>query len=294
MKLQITFAELDEQRRKLGARLPDWVNGSQPLDARAKLLRELSAGVEIDLSDVDVGPGDLLTYKGEQIVLYIKDTRSSRWVLENQPEKSRRFHIAECGTLEAMRQAGRFERFVGYNKMNGMFKVDWFDEETGEKGETEAALKVCKNCLKTLDYRGYASQSGALLLPTKHRQSKAENWATFSMSEFFMDYSTFFTSKPSRTDETAQIDRYVQEWAKISEIRREQANWTCEACNVNLQTAPNLLHVHHRNGVKTDNGRRNLQVLCGQCHSEQPMHQHMKISMDTKRILTRLRATQGK
>jgi hypothetical protein len=37
-----------------------------------------------------------------------------------------------------------------------------------------------------------------------------------------------------------------------------------------------LLHVHHINGVKSDNSEMNLRVLCQYCHGEQPNHEHMK------------------
>ena len=293
MKLSITFPELDAQRHKMGARLSEWDSQALPLDARAKLLSDLTDGIEIEIGDIVRGPGGLLTYHGEQIVLHIKDTRDTRWTLENQPEKSRRFHIAECETLQKMRQAGRYERYVASNGTTGMFKVDWFDDETGEVGETESALKVCKNCLKEVNYRGYHSPNGRLMLPEKQRQSKDQIWKSFSMSEFLLDFATFFSTKPSRTADNAKIDRYVPEWAEISEKRRKEEDWTCENCNVCLVSSPNFLHVHHRSGVKTDNNKSNLQVLCGLCHSEQPMHEHMKVPHNVRAKIVSLRALQN-
>lgn len=292
MKLTITFPELDAQRRQMGASLSVWDSQAQPLDARAELLRDLSDGIEIEIGDIVRGPGGLLTYQGEQIVLHIKDTRDSRWTLENQPEKSRRFHIAECDTLQKMRQAGRFERYVASNGTTGMFKVDWLDDETGKVGETQSALKVCRNCLKEVNYRGYQSPNGRLMLPEKQRQTKGQIWENFSMSEFLLDFATLFSSKPSRTADNAEIDRYVPEWAEISEKRRREENWTCENCNVFLGASPNLLHAHHRSGVKTDNSRSNLKVLCGLCHSEQPMHEHMKFPHHDRAKIVSLRTLQ--
>lgn len=294
MKLDVGFSELDEQRKKLGAPLPEWNSKSEPLTAREQLLRELSDGIEINLDDVSPGPGGLLVYQGEQIVLYIKDTRSTLWTLENQPEKSRRFHIAECKTLETMRQAGRFERYVVANRMDDKFRVDWLDDETGETGETDAALKVCKNCLKQLNYRGYDTTEDRLIFSGGQRQTKGSIWESFSMSEFLMDYSTFFTSKPTRTADSALINRYVPQWAKISENLRRQKEWICEGCGVDLSKAPNLLHAHHRNGVKTDNKDANLEVLCGLCHSEQPMHSHMTIPASDKLKILKFRSAQNR
>ena len=105
------------------------------LDPRQQLLTKLREGIEIDLAEVEVGAGQLLTYKGEQVILYIKDTGSSYWTLKNEPEKSKRFHISDCQTLVNMRGAGRYERYVVTNRTDGLFLVDWFDHESNEKGD---------------------------------------------------------------------------------------------------------------------------------------------------------------
>ena len=56
-------------------------------------------GIEIELSEVDVAPGGLLTYKGEQIILYIKYTNKSEEINLYYPEESTRFRLADCQTL---------------------------------------------------------------------------------------------------------------------------------------------------------------------------------------------------
>ena len=156
MKLDVTFPELDALRRLMGAELSSWtpVNNLSP---REIALTSLGEGVELkrDLEGLDSGPGKLLAWRGEQCLLYIKDTQQSLWLLQETPEESRRFHVAECQTLKRQRNEGRFERFVVTNNTSGMFRVDWYDWETRQSGETEAALRVCKNCLRLLAYRGY-------------------------------------------------------------------------------------------------------------------------------------------
>ena len=37
-----------------------------------------------------------------------------------------------------------------------------------------------------------------------------------------------------------------------------------------------FLHAHHVNGLKWDNSVENLRALCIRCHSDQPMHSHIK------------------
>ena len=252
MKLTVDFPALETLRGRMGAPLSGWRLGDTTLDPRAKLLIDLVGGIEIDLQDVEAGPGKLLTYRGEQVILYIKDTRSSQWTLENEPEKSRRFHIAECRTLDRMR---------------------------------EEALKVCKNCLSSLNWRGYEKPADRLQFGGGKQQSRTQIWERFAIDEFLREYSTFFRSKPSRKDLSAKLNIYVEDWPHISEQRRWQAKWRCETCSVGLSAHPNLLHCHHKNGVVTDNDPSNLMVLCALCHAEQPGHNHMKVPASQRAII---------
>ncbi len=292
MKLSVTFPELERQREQIGAPLSNWRADSGDLDPRKALLADLTKGIEIKIGDIDVGPGHLLSYKHEQVILYIKDTRSSHWTLQNEPEKSRRFHVAECSTLEDMRRQGRFERYVITHRMDGLFSVDWFDPGTGERGETEAALKVCKNCLRTLNWRGYKQSEDRLQLHNGEKQRKNAIWESFAIPEFLMEYSTFFRAKPSRRDSAALLNMYAEDWPHISEQKRRAAKWCCERCKVNLSAHPGLLHCHHRSGVVTNNSSHNLEVLCAVCHAEQPYHQHMRIK-EQRRLILSERAKQG-
>lgn len=282
MKLTCDFPELTALRKKMGAALADW-DGTAELNPRERLIVKLIEGIEVELGEV-VSKGKLLTYKGEQVILYIKDTRERREVLENEPEKSRRFHIADCSTLEDMRDKGRFERYVVTRRMDGKFLVDWLDPEKFQRGETEAALKVCKNCLTALNYSGYDDRDYA---------TKNNIWRFFSISEFLMEYSTFFHALPSRQDLSATLNTYVEQWSKVSSRQRERKGWQCEQCGVNLSEVRQLLHCHHKNGVVTDNSEANLAVLCALCHIRQPAHSHMRVPSSTESKITWLRTKQG-
>ena len=272
MKLTVRFPELAEQARRMGAPPSTWQPGAAALDPREELHIELDTGIEIDLDDVNPGPCGLLTYKGEQVLLYIRDTRSDLDTLLHHPEDSRRYHVAECRTLQRMRDEGRFERYVVTHRTNGLFQVDWVDFHTHERGETNAALKVCKNCLIALNWQGYAAS---------HEE---EIWRDFDITQFLFDYSTFFRTRPSRSDTEAVPNVYVRDWPKISEKTRRARGWTCEDCGVNLEQHRGLLHCHHISGVCTDNNDSNLKVLCQLCHAQQPGHGHLKVP--TKNRLT--------
>lgn len=289
MKLDIKFSSLQAQRERIGAALSSWKINSADLANRQNLLDSLEEGIEIDLDQVEVGPGGLLAYLGEQVILYIKDTQSSLATLKDEPEQSKRFHVAECRTLRKMRAAGRFERYVVTRRADGKFLVHY--SKPGRwwsyAGETEASLKVCKDCLNAINYQMYFY---------KHESERNLIWWDFSIADFLMEYSTFFTSQPSRRDTTAIPDEYVKDWSRIGQQQKEEARWHCEECGVNLSefsVSGGLMHCHHKNGVKTDNRPENLSVLCVLCHAKQPYHQHMKVPPHQRDEINRIRIQQG-
>ncbi|WP_122072778.1 HNH endonuclease signature motif containing protein [Pseudophaeobacter sp. EL27] len=290
MKLSVSFPALAAQRQRMNAPVSKWELKAESLSPRELILAELETGIVIELDDLETSTGGLLSYKGEQVLLYIKDTGSSQWVLENEPEKSRKFHVAECSTLESMRQKGRFERYVVISGNDGVFPVDWKDPDTGERGETKAELKVCKNCLKALDWLGYENPGNREAYEQGQKMTKRDIFQTFDISDFFLSYSTYFHQKPSRKASEAELNTYVPQWAEISHRKRAQSKWRCEKCNVDLKHASWALHCHHRNGVVTDNRASNLEILCAMCHADQPNHGHMKVNARTKSIIFQARA----
>src|SRR5688572_6596489 len=101
MRLDSIFPALDILLERCGAKRSTWTPGSVGLDPIEILRGELEKGKEIPLSAVS-NRGGLLVYEGEPVVLYILETRLPRYTVEHDPENSRRFHIAECTTLEKM------------------------------------------------------------------------------------------------------------------------------------------------------------------------------------------------
>ena len=283
MKINLDLRELQAVKAQIGATESQWKLGSSSLNPREQILIDLQEGIEIELDEVDIAPGGLLTYKGEQIILYIKDTNKSEEVNLYYPEESTRFHLSDCKTLREMKSKGRFERYIVTQRQDGKFKVDWKDFDTGEMGEVEAELKVCKNCLTSLNYNNYKDK----------KIERNTIWTNFAIDSFLRDYSTFFPSKPSRTENTALIDRYVRDWQNISKITRERRRWTCECCGLTLLRNTSYLHVHHRSGVKTDNTDGNLEVLCALCHTKRPYHNHMFIPPKTQSRIMQHRIEQG-
>ena len=283
MKLNLDFADLQQLARKMGAMTSKWNIEDVHLSPRAKAYQELEKGKEIALEELEAGPGKLLSYNGEQVLLYIKDTRSSKDTLIHAPEESRRFHVAECRTLNEMRAKGRFERYVVTTRSDGLFLVDYLERETNERGEIEAGLKVCKYCLGEINYELYNFK--------KVEQNRI--WSEFLIASFLKEYSTFFSKLPGRKDTNAPIDRYVKDWARISRDFRSTRGWICENCGVDLSSNRRLLHTHHISGVKTDNSPKNLKALCAICHSEEPAHSHLNITDSERKAIKSARLLQS-
>ncbi len=278
MKLTVDFSALHRAVAPLGSpvsdftisnRASDWVNVGE------HLIKGLILGQDIDLKDID-GSAGILNYKGYQVMLYIPDQGYNIGIAlaDGKHKDARKIHVAECSTLENMRQIGRFGRYDVISRIDGKFPVFGINplSRMEESGETD--LGVCKNCLTILNYKGYEGSVGA---------KKAEIFKNFSFEVFFEDFSSYFKSLPS--NRTKAKSSYTSDWAKVSGNLRAELNFTCEQCGVKLSENPKLLHVHHINGVKSDNSRQNLRALCADCHKKQPHHEHLYVSNeDTLRI----------
>ena len=281
MKLDLEFPEFQTLKTRMGARESLWRLSSPALNERQKLIAELEEGKETLLEDVETSFGGLLSYKGEQVVLYIRDTRQDQFTLLHDIENSRRFHVFECQTLDDMRRKGRFERYVVTTRRDGKFLVEATDQRTRSIEEIEAPLAVCMNCLKKLEWKGWIN-----------REQSRDIWENFSLQDFFAEYATFFASKPQYSDKTAPKGGYAKDWHQIATKEKQQRNWHCDKCGVNLSDHRSLLHGHHKNGVVSDNHPSNIEVLCILCHSEQPLHQWMNPSITDKFRIEALRPQQ--
>lgn len=283
MKIEVDFSELGTLRARMGANLSSWSPEGNRLSPIEVIRKELEEGKEIPISEIERAHGGLLTYKGEQVVLYIKDTHQDRDTLLYDQENARKFHIAECRTLDHMRHDGRFERYVATTNTSGVFKVEATEKFTRSTEELEVPLYVCKNCLTALDWKQYTSQG---------RQKKQGLRDNFSLDDFFAEFSTFFRNKPRHTDETAPKGGYATDWSRISERIRNERGWRCDKCRVNLSEHRGLLHCHHKDGVVSNNSSDNLAALCIMCHSDEPLHNRLKAKPKDRMLIEKLRREQ--
>lgn len=283
MKIRSDFSELWESVRRMGSHNVEFdIQATYSSDFI--LDRELSSieGRSIELEDLELEQG-VLSVEGRQVLLFIPDHgRNIDDVLSGR-EEGRKFHVADCRTLESMRQQKRFNRYKATYNISGRFHIYGVSYTQGVNREGEAELKVCRNCLSYLNYRGYGSGSGG---------DKEKVYRQFDIAEFLSTYSTLFKFMPDRQglEESAT---YSDDWRAISDSYRESVSFRCESCSVDLSEHRNLLHTHHISGNKRENHSSNLMALCLDCHRKQPKHGYMRVTHEQMVAINQLRKNQG-
>ena len=249
------------------------------LDKQLGDLPEIEIFVEkIRPSDIQFENG-FVVHKGSPVRLYIEDHGNSYEDALSDRESRRKVHVVDCKTLQKMRAEGRFERYVVTNKLDDCLTISG-QRYDGRNDSAEVELDVCKMCLNQLNYQG------ATLGTTQNRQSIVDN---FSITEFLETYSTLFNALPKRRAGDGSSNGYTADWPNISRELRIRRGYRCESCSVDLAEHRKLCHVHHKNGVKTENCEENLAVLCIDCHRKQPHHATMWVSAAQMKIIRQLR-----
>ena len=153
----IEFELFNRLRRLMNAPLPEKFSSGYTInrlthDDLDKALEGIEGATVDDISDVEVLPDGTLGYKHRRVLLYIRDRRAFR---EYEPHNNLpKFHVANCKTLEDMREHGQFEKYVISARSDGKFKMN-FIYGFGREESAICELKICKWCLGSLDYKGY-------------------------------------------------------------------------------------------------------------------------------------------
>lgn len=203
---------------------------------------------------------DGIFYNGRRVILYIRD--QAQYYEDKVSEY--KFHLAACSTLKSMLAQRRYEKYVVTENTSGVFKVNYIRKN--DVVEAETRLHVCKHCLQALNWKGYKKASAA---------AKNFIYENFSIEEFFdsvnNDNQKNFEVTPEYTDATAPLNVYPPNWAVISKVIRTEAGYICDKCGKIFPDGRGL-HVHHRNTIKSDCSRANLEVLCAACHQKKHNH----------------------
>lgn len=234
----------------------------RPSELTKEELDQLAGGgIEVFFEEITRLEDGTLGYKDSRVLVYIRDIPiyGGEFTLP-------RFHVAFCHTLERMREAHRFERYVVATRDSGQFLIYKISNSRRRDSSWEK-LNVCQNCLNELHFDGFSySLSG---------NRRLRIVSEFSIPRFFEKYpKSLHSHRPTHNDLSAPINDYTADFDEISRRVKAARGYRCESCGRNPEAQ--FLNVHHVNGQKNDNSDANLRVLCLGCHAAMPLHGHMR------------------
>lgn len=231
-----------------------------------EFIKDLNDGILIDNDSsiietsqgiFDIAPnGDVL-----KISIFINQRNARRHPSQDGIQKWHRFHLFRCSTIDNYPVSRKY-RYKKTNNDQGLFQYIITYNNTEYKPEERKRgrkLQLCKNCQKELPYQ--------------FRQFPVSD---FPIRDFFKHIP-----KPNISG-TFEYDRdqvpifYSHDWDKIARKLKEERNWICEQCYLNLSMDRSYLHAHHMDGNPGNNSVANIKALCIYCHSEQELHSHIK------------------
>ena len=159
--------------------------------------------------------------------------------------KKPRMHICKCSTLITYIQNGTFRRCYRFAETD---KVLVADKSDFNKVKEVSDLPLCQNCIRLLQKTRFRYVTGSRRYVNEIAKDNQETRDKIRSVDIF---------------------GYTKDWESISRAYRESKEYRCDKCGVQI-TNPfdyHLMHVHHKDGDKTNNKRTNLRCLCIECHS---------------------------
>jgi len=233
----------------------------------------VDSAIPVNKFDIAQKPGELLEYKGRKVVVYIRDQKAA--VDFYQHRSNYRYHLCNCSTLQSMKDIGREHRYLATQRKDGMFEVH--DLTVGYVRKGVVQMDLCWNCVEAL-------------------REKGKYFHPFNLERYFEENDSYTPKTIKKIEEVRTIETYSPNQRDYSREYRKACLYKCQICSVDCSKLTSLLHLHHVDGNPANNKRHNLQILCVDCHSKQPLHGHMLTEPEYKRQIdkiTELRMDQG-
>lgn len=234
--------------------------------------RLINSAIPVNKSEITPRLGELLEYKGRKIVAYIRDQKAAVNFYQNRSDY--KYHLCNCSTLQKMRDIGREHRYLATQRNDGLFEVHDLTVDPVQKGIVRMGL--CKNCIEILRRKGIYS-------------------SPFNLERYFEQNDSYTPKTIKKVEEVRSTQTYSPKQQDYSREYRKACHHKCQLCSVDCSESTGLLHMHHIDGNPANNQRHNLQILCVDCHSKQPMHGHMLRNPQFKKqitLVTKLRIDQ--
>lgn len=213
-----------------------------PLEVADVNLSNIQSG-EVEITDEGIFYVNPNTGNKQQIFLYMRNYNMADW---GKP----RFHITNCTTLQELGTKR-------YRRANTGTVIVY---DTSQDRDVEVSgLPLCKNCLRSI-----------------RAARQLDYGSDMTSDEFEQILRAAGEDTENDQEPDTDLEGYTWKWQKISEAYRTKKNYTCEKCGFHPESRMDrqFIHVHHKDGRKTNNRESNLQCLCIACHSNvNPTHQ---------------------
>lgn len=289
----------------------------------------VKGNIEIDSKDIETDTKGRATVHGHLVFVYIKDQGGYYpEVINGNLKVGKKIHLKRCGVVLRREAEGGGDRYHAIIRDDGFFPV-YHQKYMAIESSKLARRRICKVCLSelginfvkkqgestidTFNFEAYLNgelnedklfginfdQPNFAKYPDVDNLDNKEPFRTVTINKNYKKNSNEENKRqsddnlhtPSKNQEFDSTDNVVEleRWNDISHLLRDRALWRCSGCSIYLGDNKGLLHVHHKNGNKSDNREGNLSVLCKECHSKQPNHAHLKPSQEEQKVLDDLR-----